>query len=151
MHVMNDTWPHSDILGIGTSPGGSNALPIAGVIQDSEPKLQNFATVFDPSSGCQNISQSATACSFNLPLMVQPPPVTTIPENFQMPITQGSVRCCPQCQAMLKDLREHIIAITCGQGLPSGGGGIGALWRSYFGLVDHLHDGHVARVGGLAG
>ena len=149
MFLTNNTRNHRAILDIDTSLGGSNALPIANVvIQGSESQFQNLATVFDPFPDHHNTSQVAAACYFGPPSMVHPPPITAIAGNSQVPFTQASsVGCCPQCHVMLRNLREGIIAVACGQGLPSGGGAMGELWKSYFGLEDHWNEGHMSRVG----
>jgi len=137
--MQTPAWSHGSILGTDTHLGGSSNQPVAKGIQTSQFGLQTPATFFDPFPFLQNTFQAETA----------PPPVTTIVENFQMPTAQPpAVGCCSQCQAMLKSLRESIIAITCGQGL---GGPMGEnLWKSYFGLEDHWIEDHVPGVG-LAG
>jgi len=145
----NNTWSHSDILGIGPSIGSSNALPITGVIQGSESQI--LRRPFDLFSELRDTSQAEAACSSFVPSMFQRLPATTITVNSQVPITQTSVGCCPRCRVILRDLRESIVAIACGQGLPTGGGAMGELWRSYFGLEDHLNEGHVSEAGELAG
>jgi len=143
--LQTPAWSHGTILGIDTHLGGSSN-PVAKPIQTSQFGLQTPATFFDSFPFLQNTSQAETAPLLSL---AQPPPVTTIAENFQMPAAQPpAVGCCPQCQAMLKSLRESIIAITCGQGLSSGGGSMGEkLWKSYFGLEDHWIEDHVPGVG----
>lgn len=132
MYLTNDTWSHSDILDIDTSLGGSNALPTTSAVQGSGFQLQNSVTLFDLFSGLQNASQEATACSFGPPSTIHSPAITTTSGNFQMPIAQASVGCCPRCHAMLRNLRESIIAITCRQELPSGGGGDGRALEELF-------------------
>ncbi|KAF8427044.1 hypothetical protein EV426DRAFT_430149 [Tirmania nivea] len=148
IYLTNDTWSHSNIQSIDTAFAGSTPLSLANVVKSSESQLQSLASPFDPLSGHQNTSQAATACSLDIPSIFQPPLTTTITENSQMQITQANRGYCPRCFAMLRNLRESIIAITCGQALPSEA--TGELWKSYFGLEDHWNEEHVSGVGGLA-
>ena len=147
INLTNDSWSQGDILQINyTALGGSNAQPIVNVSQDPESQSQNIEGFFDPFSSLHNAPQAATALSFDPPSIFQPPPTTITAGEFQMPITQASVGCCPRCHAMLRNLRASIVAIECGQALASGGG-MGELWKSYFGLEDHWNEGHVSGSG----
>ncbi|KAF8453227.1 hypothetical protein BGX38DRAFT_1299151 [Terfezia claveryi] len=97
---------------------------------------------FNPSPDLPKTTHAEAAYS-SLPPLFQ---TTTMNSgDFQIPITQASVGCCPRCRALLRNLRESILTITCGdgEGLPSSGGAMRDLWKSYFSLEGHWSEGHV--------